>query len=165
MPPKFNKSNIHLHINDQAYLRPLTCEDVCQRYIDGLNNPQVHRFLTSAQNTRYTVQSVTDFVDLNHKAEDAILFGLFFNHQLIATARLSDIDDTEAHLGLAIFDVTQWGKGWGTQIISRVSDFAFHELGVQRMVAGIEPENIASIKAFRKCKFKKIDDLWIRHAQ
>ncbi len=47
-----------------------------------------------------------------------------------------------------------WHKGYMTQAISKMSDFAFNKLNLKRLYAGIFENNIASEKLLLKCGFE-----------
>jgi RimJ/RimL family protein N-acetyltransferase len=45
---------------------------------------------------------------------------------------------------------TKWGNGFATEAAKAVCDFAFHTLGVKRIIAMIDPQNDASIRVAQK---------------
>lgn len=139
-----------------AYLRPLVEDDVSKEYVDGLNDPVVHRFLVGPRSQHQTTESVRMFVRKNRDNQACILFGFFLHGILRGTARLHDVSDEGAFLGLAIFDRTVWGQGWGAQIVAAVTHFALTELRVPRVAAVIEADNIASRKAFVRAGFTRV---------
>lgn len=49
-----------------------------------------------------------------------------------------------------VFDTSVWGKGYATEAASAVRDYAFEQLGLQRIIALIDPENIASERVASK---------------
>ena len=53
-----------------------------------------------------------------------------------------------------IGDKKYWGKGYGTETIKLVVDYAFDRLGLNKVVAGAVAANQASIKAFQKVGFE-----------
>ena len=60
-----------------------------------------------------------------------------------------------ADIGLIIGDKSYWGQGIATNAISLVSKYAFNNLNLRKVFAGVYENNIGSIKAFEKCGFKK----------
>jgi len=143
----------YISLSDNAYLRPILVEDVSISYIDGLNDPEVHRFLVAPRQAKQSLESVKEYVWMNWEASDALLFGLFIDETLIGTVRLHDISDEEAYIGIAIFDRSMWGQGWGAVIVSAMVSYSVNELDVRRLLAGIEYNNIASQKIFKKAGF------------
>lgn len=43
-----------------------------------------------------------------------------------------------------------WGKGYATEAARAVSNFAFTQLGIKRLIAMIDPSNVASIRVAEK---------------
>jgi ribosomal-protein-alanine N-acetyltransferase len=43
-----------------------------------------------------------------------------------------------------------WGKGYATEAAGAVRDYAFHILGIKRLIAMIDPSNVASIRVAEK---------------
>lgn len=63
-----------------------------------------------------------------------------------------DIVDGEAEISVSI-DKAERGKGYGTAAIKTGSDHLLREESVQRIVAYIKTDNLASIAAFKKAGF------------
>ncbi len=47
-----------------------------------------------------------------------------------------------------------WGKGYGTEVIELILDFAFNKLNLYKVTAGVVADNLGSIKAFQKAGFE-----------
>jgi RimJ/RimL family protein N-acetyltransferase len=43
-----------------------------------------------------------------------------------------------------------WGQGYATEAVRAVRDYAFHTLGLKRLIAMIDPSNVASIRVAEK---------------
>jgi ribosomal-protein-alanine N-acetyltransferase len=52
-----------------------------------------------------------------------------------------------------------WGKGYATEAVKRLMEFAFEENNVYRISAGCLKENIGSEKVMKKCRMIKEADL------
>ena len=139
---------------NQAFLRPLKVEDIEENYITSLNSPTVKKYLSSQNGHFYTKENVTDFVRENDKAPDSILFGFFHNSKHCGTCRVHDICKDNSWLGLAIFDTSLWGQGWGSRIISSVSKHALDNFNTDEIRAAIDPKNAGSKQAFMKAGFR-----------
>jgi [ribosomal protein S5]-alanine N-acetyltransferase len=62
----------------------------------------------------------------------------------------SDIDgQAEIEIGYRLAR-SAWGKGYATEAALAVRDFAFTSLGIQRLIAMIDPANVASIRVAEK---------------
>jgi ribosomal-protein-alanine N-acetyltransferase len=145
-----------LMIAPDVYLRPLAAGDVTAGYIDGINDPQINRFLVSAQNGPQTLDGVKEWVIANWRAHDAILFGIFCSRIHCGNIRAHDVTEHRACIGIAIFDPKMHGKGIGCAAISALVRYLMNELGVKSVVAGIDKENVASQRAFAKAGFERL---------
>ncbi|WP_039238862.1 GNAT family N-acetyltransferase [Bacillus thermotolerans] len=63
-----------------------------------------------------------------------------------------DSDHSKAEIG---YDISKafWGKGYATEAISSLMDYAFTSLKLNRVEAKVVPENIPSIKVLEKLNF------------
>jgi pseudaminic acid synthase len=146
-----------LELDRNSFLRPISEGDVTVEYVEGLNRPEVNRFLVAPRRKKQTRESVGEYARVNWEANDAILFGLFVEDKLRGTLRLHDITSESAFIGIVLFEQAIWG--WGSLMISAVTNFAMNDLGLKFVRAGIEWENIASQKAFAKAGFHALLEL------
>lgn len=58
-----------------------------------------------------------------------------------------------AEIGLLIGEKQCWGKGYGSEAIGLVLEYAFKNLNIHRLTAGAYANNLGSIKAFEKNGF------------
>ncbi len=63
-----------------------------------------------------------------------------------------DYENMKAEIGYDL-DSTFWGKGYGTEAVSYLVDYAFEHLNFIRIEAKVEPENLNSIKVLQKLGF------------
>lgn len=52
-----------------------------------------------------------------------------------------------------------WGKGYATEAAIAVKEYAFSSLGIQRLIAVIDPSNIASVRVAKKLGMKYEHDV------
>jgi [ribosomal protein S5]-alanine N-acetyltransferase len=154
------KPSLRLDLGNGAYLRPLSEADVTDAYVDGLNDPDVHRYMEAPRKQRQTRESVRGYVGANAADSRAILFGIYSGGILRGTVRLHDVDlnRRRATVGIALFDRRVWGKGIGSTAIAAVARFAAGELGLANLEAGIIEANTGSIRAFEKAGFRRAKD-------
>lgn len=130
--------------------------DITETYVAWLNAPEINRFLESRFDLQ-TLESVRGFVEAMNESENDILFGIFLKdgNRHIGNIRLGPIDHhhKRAAIGLLIGDGNQHGKGYASEAISAVTDFAFTSLGLRKVFAGYYAANTASRKAFRNAGF------------
>jgi [ribosomal protein S5]-alanine N-acetyltransferase len=155
-PPDLSASaEPELRLDGDIVLRPLTEADVTDRYVDGLNNPQVNRFLLAGRG-RQSVSEVRAWVRSNWCASDALVFGIFAAGEHCGNVRVHDVTAERAYMGIAIFDLQSHGRGIGTAAIAAVSHYVVSELRVGEILAGIDDDNDASQRAFARAGFKRV---------
>jgi RimJ/RimL family protein N-acetyltransferase len=134
-----------LTLDDDALLFPIAPRDVTDGYVAGLNLPAVHRYLVAPRARRQTRASVEAFVADNVVDPRALLFGFYLHGTLCGTSRLHDIErGGSAYIGIALFDPSVWGQGWGTTILRAVSLFAIERFALASTRVHIEHGNVAS---------------------
>lgn len=144
------------HIGAQlqnAYLRVLLPADISQKYLDSLNDPECSRYILFASNETANSQTLKEYVVANYNDNSALLLGFFIGEDFCGTVRLSKASIFSADLGIFIFKKSLWGKSWGTKILFSVAKFVFEECGIKNIRAGIDVDNLASIRAFEKAGF------------
>lgn len=146
-----------------GYLRALTAEDVHEAYVHGLNDPEVNKYMVSVRAQTQTLETVRAFVESDHVAAHAVLFGIWMDGEgrHCGTVRLHGIDAVErkAVLGVCIFDKRAWGRALGSAAIGAVTRWAFSELGLASIEAGTYLDNAASWKAFLKADYSVLEDI------
>ena len=154
------KPALRLDFRDGAHLRPLLAADVTQAYVDGLNDPEVHRYMEAPRKQWQTLEGVRAYVAANAADAHAILFGLYAGEILRGTVRLHDVDFGRgtATIGIALFDRRIWGQGLGSAAIAAVARYASDNLGLTRLEAGIITANRGSIQTFEKAGFRRAQD-------
>ena len=148
---------LRLYLGDDGFLAPIKPEDVTDLYVTGLNDPDVNRFLTGPRKETQTMDTVRAFVAEDEVSDVAILFGLFVEGVLRGTIRLHDVGASSAFIGLAFFDKRIWGRGWAKRAILRVCAFAFDEVGIDHIFAGVHDANEGSKRAFEWVGFRPIE--------
>jgi RimJ/RimL family protein N-acetyltransferase len=61
---------------------------------------------------------------------------------------------SEAWVGIGIGEREYWGKGYGTDAMKLVVQYAFMELGLQRVSLGLHEYNARALKSYEKVGFR-----------
>jgi len=143
-------------VGEKIYLRGLERADLEGAYFDWLNDREVTKFLEAGRfpNTREAMEEYYNNTVLsNNNAVFAIVDKKTDEH--IGNIKLGPINwiTRIASLGIMIGDKESWGKGYGTEAIRLVLDYAFNRLNLHKVTAGIAAMHQASIKAFEKAGF------------
>ncbi len=148
---------------DGGFLRPLIEADVHQGYVDGLNDPQVNRYLDSVKASVQTAESVRGFGTAGRFAFSFFLVGVWEAgpawHR--GTVRLHSIEHRHgtAHIGACIFDRSCWGLGVGSASVRAATDWALSSLGLRWIEAGVFEANIASQRVFLSAGYAWMFDI------
>ncbi len=109
---KIDKESLLLE-NDRIYLRPVRVADITEEYVNGLNDPEVNKYLVDVRRQVQTLETVKTFVVSNFEISSDILFGIFIKHNpepFIGTVRAHNIDlfHYSANIGICIFAKRAW---------------------------------------------------------
>jgi [ribosomal protein S5]-alanine N-acetyltransferase len=142
---------------DGGYLRVLGTDDIHPGYINGLNDPEVNRYLDAVKQAPQTLQSVQQFVLINNQSANAVLFGIWQDGvpDHVGTVRLHSMDSYHqiASMGICLFDKNCWGLGLGCKAIAACSSWARDTFNLRWIEASAYDSNIASQKAFLKAGY------------
>ena len=137
-------------------LRPLLPDDVDEVYVGWLNDPEVVRFI-EARHSPHTIASVNDYVTTCHTSQDTHLLGIFeqTGGLHVGNIKIGPVNMLHlcASIGLIIGEKKRWRLGYATEAISLASRYAFCDLKLHKLTAGIVRGNEASLQAFRKNRF------------
>lgn len=143
---------------DDIYLRKISISDCNENYLNWMNDSEVNKYLES-RFTSHSINSLKDFVNSMNNSENNVLFAIIdkSSDKHIGNIKLGNIHPVHkyADIGLIIGDKNYWGKGIGTKSIQLVTEHAFDNLNLRKVLAGVYEYNIGSIRAFEKCGFKR----------
>ncbi len=141
----------------RLYLRPLTLEDATDRYVGWLNDPEVNRFL-EVRFSKQTRESVREFIRANQPVPPRF-FAIVLNegNRHIGNIKLgpSNPHHRFTDVGIVVGEKNEWGKGYATEAISLVKDYAFNVLKLNKLTAGAYALNAGSWKAFENAGFAR----------
>jgi [ribosomal protein S5]-alanine N-acetyltransferase len=138
-------------------LRSLAANDAQGPYAAWMHDEEVTRFLEVRFSPPDEAALEAFIVEMNG-SQDNLLLGLFARAQPqrhIGNIKLGPIDKRHkaAAIGIAIGAKDCWGRGFATQAVAALSDYAFDVLGLERLEAGFYADNEASQRAFRRAGF------------
>ena len=140
------------------FLRILAPDDVSEDYVRWLKDPEVNRYLECRWRT-YSLDELRSYVKTVNESADSILLGIFLSNENrhIGNIKIGNIERTHryADIGLLIGAKEVWGKGIGSVAIGLASRYAFEDLNLNKVIAGIYACNTGSYRAFLKAGFKE----------
>ena len=142
----------------EIHLRELGPDDVTERYLAWLNDPEVKRYLET-RHRRQDLEAIRAFVAHVNASEDEHLFGICLtaDGRHIGNIKLGPIKANHSLADVSLFTGERdcWGQGYASEAIRLVSAFAIEELGLSKLAAGFYAPNEASISAFAKAGFSR----------
>jgi len=150
---------------DRIYLREVRVSDVNENYYQWMNDPEITQYLESRfyPNSIGTLQEyVKDFQ--GDKANIFLAIVLKENHKHIGNIKMGPINwfHRLADIGIMIGEKGSWGKGYASEAISVLVNFAFNTLNLHKLTAGCYEQNEGSLKAFQRAGFE-IEGVRKRH--
>ena len=147
---------------ENIYIRPLAAEDaVSLLQLQTDNQRFFEKFSMGRSEKFYTVDAQLERIKIyeeDSKNDQSYMFGIFkMDGQLIGTINLFQVlrgSLQSAFIGYFL-DKKHNGKGYTTEAVKLLVDYAFKELGLHRIEAGVMPHNIGSIRVLEKSGFHK----------
>jgi len=143
-------------VGDRIFLRLLAPIDVTVTYVDWMNDEKAMQFLES-RFKKYNLDDIKKYVEQTNDGINNFMFGIFLkeNDEHIGNIKIGGIDHIHrfANVGVLIGNKEMWGKGYGTEAIKLATEYAFNELDLHKLIAGIYSNNTGSYNAFMKAGY------------
>lgn len=160
---------------DRLVIKALTCAEA-EALFEYRSRPEISRFQTWKPSTLNEVQHFIDQYTQNFNgAETWFQMGIFLkpNLTLIGDLGVHFTDSAQVEIGFTIAKPYQH-QGYGYEATQRLMQYLFQTLHKHRVIASVDPDNIASIALLQRigmrqeAHFKKslwfdghwVDDLW-----
>lgn len=150
-----------LSINIQTpnlILRNLISRDVSQDYVDWLNDHEVNKYLSCANNFQ-TIETCIDYVRSFENKTDIALIGIFLKDSDLHIGNVTLMPSVDwinkvGTIGISIGRRSLIGKGLASEALSAVVKYCFYNLNLNHIQAGVNVSNIKSLNLFVRCGFK-----------
>lgn len=140
----------------KIYLREVRESDVNERYYSWMNDHEVTQFLES----RYypnSLNKIADYVKSKDGDPNNVFMAIVDKAAgaHIGNVKLGPIDwiHRTAEVAIILGEKTAWGKGFGTETLELITQYAFKKLNLRKLTAGCYSNNKASEKAFVKAGY------------
>ncbi|WP_054022962.1 GNAT family N-acetyltransferase [Bacillus sp. FJAT-28004] len=141
---------------ERLYLRKMKVSDSSSLF-KIWSDPDVTKFMNVScfTNENQAKEMITLLDDLSQDGK-AIRFSIIKieSNEIIGSCGYNslDIENAKAEIG---YDIAKsfWGRGYASEAISSLLDYAFSSLKMNRIEAKVEPENVNSIKLLQKLNF------------
>jgi UDP-4-amino-4,6-dideoxy-N-acetyl-beta-L-altrosamine N-acetyltransferase len=143
-------------VGDKIYLRPIEVEDI-DSFILWLNDEDVRQYLYRTSPLNKIREK--EFVENLYKEDKDIVLGIVIKEEdkligNIGMHRIS-IPHRQAGLGIFIGNKDQWSKGYGTEALNLMLDYAFNQINLHRVYLSVMSFNARAIRAYEKVGFKR----------
>ncbi len=143
----------------KIFLRPLRESDVGEEYLGWMRDPLAIQYLESRDQSQ-SLDTLRAFVRSMNDSRRDHMFGVFLvqGGEHVGNIKIGNVREPHrsADLGLIIGRRSAWGKGYGTEAIALVTRYAFEELGLNKLWAGMYAENLGSYHAFIKAGYREV---------
>jgi ribosomal-protein-alanine N-acetyltransferase len=151
----------HFLESERIYLKGIELSDLSDRYVAWMNDPDISQFMET-WHFPHTKENIEKYIKSHTDNRDEPFFGIILKAFYISSER---------HIGNIKLGVINWvhrsadvslfigendlrGKGYGTEAIKLLTEYAFKRLNLHKLRAGIYSRNVASINAFQKAGFE-----------
>ena len=140
----------------RLFLRGLEITDLNEKYLRWLNSKNINKYLETRFKPQ-TMSSIKKYWELHEADQNSPWFAICLKteERHIGNIKVGPINwiHRKAEISLFIGEQDCWGKGYASEAIETVKEWAFSQLQLKKLSAGIYASNIGSIKAFQKCGF------------
>jgi RimJ/RimL family protein N-acetyltransferase len=121
------------------------------------DNPNVSGFLMDRFPSPYTLVAAQFWVNSLLKQEPLVNFAIAINDKVIGGIGLELREDVYRKTALLGYWLSEelWGKGIMTEAVKLVTDYAFANLDLIRIQAGVLSKNPASMRVLEKAGYQK----------
>jgi RimJ/RimL family protein N-acetyltransferase len=140
----------------KVYLAPINLGDA-EKYTEWLNDLEVSINLTMAPQI-ISLEKEKETLERLSKEQYVFSIVTLDKEELIGNCGLMGVNliHRTAELGIFIGNKNYWGKGYGSEAIKLLLDFAFNLLNLNSVLLRVHSFNKRALKCYEKCGFKEI---------
>lgn len=157
----------HILDTKRLYLTEMCLEDLDDIY-GVYDDPLVEKYAGAPYYDREkAIQYIKDYVEIQYRFYE---YGIWLvrdkeTDEVIGRAGITGRAGYEdAELGY-VFAKRVWGRGYATEVIKAVIEYAREELLLERLNAFVMPENVVSVHILDKLGFKKIRNVMLHEEE
>ena len=142
----------------RIYLREVRLSDVNDNYYQWMNDPEVTNFMEIRFRPQ-SMEEIKNYVEMRTGSQDEPFFAIITKgevHSHIGNVKLGPINWIHRNADVSLFIGCKhlWHKGYATEVIRLITDYAFNTLNLFKLKAGVYSENLASYSAFKATGFE-----------
>ena len=141
----------------QVYLRAFRAEDLTERYLGWLNDPEATRYMESGIFPS-TMRDLESFYQRIAVSRSDVLMAVIDkgSGEHIGNMKLGPIQwvHRSAIFGIMIGEKKFWGRGVGREATRLMVEYGFDRLNLNRIDLGVFAEHEAGVRCYQKLGFK-----------
>lgn len=158
MVPQMDELNKVVLETERLILSSVTLADCSENYLSWLNDTDVNMYLESGF-CKHDMQGLVDFVNgyQSNKRAVFLVIRLKENNKHIGNVKIDKINyiHRNCEYGIMMGDKTEWGKGYAKEASIAIINYAFEELGLNKVNLGVVESNDVAVKLYEKMGFIK----------
>lgn len=143
-------------VEGKVRIRPLRYADR-ERLAKLANNKKIWLNVRDMFPHPYTIEDAEKFIDTVKRHNPQVTFAIEYDFKFVGAIGLvpqQDVYRFSAELGYWIGE-PHWGKGIATQALTLICNYAFDEMKIEKLFAGVFDGNEGSKKVLIKCGFQQ----------
>lgn len=143
---------------ERLTIKPLMTDDA-EGLLEIFSDPEVMRYWNTAPWT--SIEDALDFIEQSSDAmqrQEAIILGMYLKSTGVLAGKCMlfsyDSASRRAEIGFGLSHAC-WGKGYINEAGEALIQYSFNILGLRRIEAEIDPDNLSSAKALEKLGFSR----------
>ena len=142
--------------SERFVIKSLTPEiDELEVYLSWMRNKNANPFIHGI-NENFSSQELVDYVSEKNFSSTALLLGIFVkpDDTHIGNVKLEPIIPRKsAVIGILVGEEDWRGKGVGFEVMTRVLEYCFKDLKLEKVELGVNKKNIAAINLYSRIGF------------
>ncbi len=152
--------NKQVEISSQRLtIKTMQVGQITSEYIEGLNDPEVNKFLVGPRLHKQSFETVKDYVLGNLQSPDNLMLGFHLKKEgvFIGTIRIGDISSFHysCNVGICLFNKKYWKQGYALEALTKCFEVIFNILRLNYVEAGVYSDNFSSMRLFERAGFDK----------
>ena len=143
---------------DKIILAPVQREYLAH-YVDWLNDWEVGKYLAPGIPFSMNLEDETAWFEARRNDKNSLVFAILTQAEkaLIGNCGLHNLDwkNRGCVFGIFIGDKTYWSKGYGSDAARTMVQYAFEQLGMNRVELEVYAFNPRAIRAYEKAGFQR----------
>lgn len=138
-------------------LKTLNVFNISSNYLSWIQDPEVTQYLEVRHAPPRSTIDLLAYIDKMNVDYHSLLLGIFLKNaeRHIGCIKLGPINAAHkrADIGFLIGEKSFWGQGFASEAIVAMAEYAFAQLGIEKLMAGCYAQNLGSTKALIKAGF------------